>query len=65
MRVTPARARTFLAQMPEKQRIVFLMSRMDQQKNREIAEALNLSIKAVEKRMKQALDYVKKAISES
>ncbi len=56
---------TALAQMPEKQRIVFLMSRMDQQKNREIAETLNLSIKAVEKRMKQALDYVKKAISES
>jgi len=34
-------------------------------RNSEIAEALNLSIKAVEKRMKQALDYVKKAISES
>ena len=56
---------TALAQMPEKQRIVFLMSRMEQLKNREIAETLNLSIKAVEKRMKQALDYVKKAISES
>jgi len=56
---------TALAQMPEKQRTVFLMSRMEQLKNREIAETLNLSIKAVEKRMKQALDYVKKAISES
>ncbi len=56
---------TALIRMPEKQRTVFLMSRMDRLKNREIAESLGLSIKAVEKRMKQALDYVKKAISES
>ena len=54
-----------LVQMPEKQRTVFLMSRMEHLKNREIAEALNLSIKAVEKRMKGALDYLKKAIRES
>ena len=54
-----------LVQMPEKQRTVFLMSRMEHLKNREIAEALNLSIKAVEKRMKLAMDYLKKAIRES
>ena len=56
---------TALAQMPEKQRVVFLMSRMEHLKNREIAEILNLSIKAVEKRMKQALDHLREAICES
>lgn len=56
---------TALAKMPEKQRTVFLMSRMEHLKNREIAEVLNLSIKAVEKRMKGALDHLKKAIRES
>lgn len=56
---------TALAQMPEKQRTVFLMSRMEHLKNREIAESLSLSVKAVEKRMKLALDYLKKAIRES
>lgn len=54
-----------LAQMPDKQRTVFLMSRMEHLKNREIAEALKLSIKAVEKRMKLALQYLKEAINES
>ncbi len=60
-----SRYETALVQMPEKQRTVFLMSRMEHLKNREIAEALNLSVKAVEKRMKGALDYLKKAIRES
>lgn len=54
-----------LAKLPEKQRIVFLMSRMDQMKYHEIADALGLSVKAVEKRMKHALDYLKLVIRES
>jgi RNA polymerase sigma-70 factor (ECF subfamily) len=54
-----------LARLPEKQRIVFLMSRMDQLKYYEIADALGLSVKAVEKRMKNALDYLKLVIRES
>ncbi|MEA1899112.1 MAG: sigma factor-like helix-turn-helix DNA-binding protein [Bacteroidota bacterium] len=48
--------------MPEKQRIVFLMSRQEGLKYIEIAERLNLSVKAVEKRMNLALTYLKKAI---
>lgn len=51
-----------LAQLPEKQRVVFLMSRVDELKYHEIAERLNISPKAVEKRMSTALDYLKKAI---
>jgi RNA polymerase sigma-70 factor (family 1) len=48
-----------LSQMKENQRIVFLMSRNDGLKYREIAEHLDISIKAVEKRMSDALDYLK------
>lgn len=48
--------------MPEKQRTVFLMSRIDGLMNKEIAERLGLSVKAVEKRMKNALQYLKSAL---
>jgi RNA polymerase sigma-70 factor (ECF subfamily) len=51
-----------LKQLPEKQRIVFLMSRIDEMKYHEIAENLGLSVKAVEKRMKHALDSLKQAL---
>jgi len=49
--------------MPEKQRVVFLMHRMDNLKYSEIASALGLSQKAIEKRMKLALDFLKKHIN--
>ena len=49
-----------LSSMNEKQRVVFLMSRYDGLKYKEIAEHLDISVKAVEKRMNQALDYLKK-----
>lgn len=48
--------------LPEKQRSVFLMSRMDGLKYQEIADSVGVSIKAVEKRMKNALEYLRKAI---
>jgi len=51
-----------LQHLPEKQRVVFLMSRMDGMKYTEIAQSLGLSIKAVEKRMKQALAYLKEVL---
>jgi len=51
-----------LASLPEKQRVVFLMSRMDGLKYKEIAECLQISIKAVEKRMSLALAKLKKII---
>ncbi len=52
-----------LQQLPEKQRTVFLMSRMDNLKYREISEVLGISVKAVEKRMKFALEHLKKALN--
>ncbi|MEM6320337.1 MAG: RNA polymerase sigma-70 factor [Bacteroidota bacterium] len=45
-----------LAQLPEKRRVVFLMSRMDALTYKEIAERLGISTKAVEKRMSLALN---------
>ncbi len=50
-----------LASLPEKQRTVFLLNRMDGLKYHEIALNLGLSIKAVEKRMKNALEFLRKA----
>lgn len=44
-----------LSKLPEKQRVVFLMSRMNGLTYQEIAERLTISVKAVEKRMRNAL----------
>jgi RNA polymerase sigma factor (sigma-70 family) len=44
-----------ISQLPEKQRVVFLMNRMDKMTYADIADHLGLSVKAVEKRMHSAL----------
>jgi len=51
-----------LAALPENQRVVFLMSRNEGLKYSEIAERLNISVKAVEKRMNKALSYLRDAL---
>lgn len=48
-----------LKQMSEAQRVVFLMSRNDELKYSEISECLNISVKAVEKRMSGALQFLR------
>jgi RNA polymerase sigma-70 factor (ECF subfamily) len=53
-----------LAALSEKQRTVFLMARMEGLKYQEIAERLNLSVKAIEKRMSIALACLRKALHE-
>lgn len=50
--------------MPENQRVVFLMSRIDGLQYKEIAEKLGLGVKAVEKRMGIALNYLRTALIE-
>ena len=44
-----------IANLPEKQREVFLLSRIEKKKYKEISVMLNISVKAVEKRMHNAL----------
>ena len=51
-----------LAGLPEKQRVVFLMSRVENLKYKEIAERLNVSQKAIEKRMSFALKMLKQKL---
>jgi RNA polymerase sigma-70 factor (family 1) len=41
--------------LPEKQRLVFMMNRFEDQTYKDIAELLDISVKAVEKRMQRAL----------
>lgn len=46
-----------LAALPEKQRVVFLMNRIDQLTYKEIAERLEISVKAIEKRMSKTIAF--------
>ncbi|WP_440121750.1 RNA polymerase sigma factor [Tenacibaculum sp. Ill] len=51
-----------IADLPEKQREVFLLSRIDKKKYSEIADIVGVSVKAVEKRMSKALLTLKEQI---
>jgi RNA polymerase sigma-70 factor (ECF subfamily) len=53
---------TTIANLPDKQREVFLMSRIEKKKYKDIAIQLNISVKAVEKRMHQALVTMRKEV---
>lgn len=46
-----------LSALPEKQRVVFLMNRIDQLTYKEIAERLEVSVKAIEKRMSKTIAF--------
>ena len=48
-----------LENLPEQQRVTFLMNRIDDLTYREIAERLEISVKAVEKRMQSALESLR------
>lgn len=48
--------------MGEKQREVFLMNRIEEMTYREIAKRLDLSVKAVEKRMSQAIGLLRERL---
>ena len=51
-----------IANLPEKQREVFLLSRIDKKKYSEISEIVGITVKAVEKRMSQALVTLREQI---
>lgn len=53
-----------ISDLPEKQRTVFLMNRIDKMKYAEIAEALDISIKTVEKHVSQSLIKVRESLKE-
>lgn len=52
-----------IASIPEKARVVFLLNRIDGLTYEEIADRLDLSVKAIEKRMSEALKIVRIKIS--
>ena len=52
-----------IADLPEKQRVVFLLNRIDKKTYKEIAVLLDISVKAVEKRMHLALVSLRKKIN--
>lgn len=52
-----------LAEIPEKAREVFLMNRIEGLTYNDIAERLGLSVKAIEKRMSEALSILRSRIS--
>ena len=53
-----------IADLPEKQREVFLLSRIDKKKYSEISDIVGVSVKAVEKRMSQALMLLRERIGD-
>lgn len=53
-----------LTQLPEDQKTTFLMSRAEELTYGDIAERLNISIKAVEKRMSKALAFLNLKLKE-
>jgi len=53
-----------IADLPEKQREVFLLSRIDKKKYGEISDMLGISVKAIEKRMSQALIILREKLGD-
>ena len=58
------RLESVISNLPEKQREVFLMNRIDKMSYSKIAETLDISVKAVEKRMGICLKSLKEKVEE-
>lgn len=55
-------AQSLIAEMPEKRREIFRLSREQGFSNKEIAETLNISVKTVENQMTSALKYLREKL---
>ena len=53
-----AELNTVLAKMPEKYRVPFLLNRIEKKKYKEIAEMLDTTVKSIEKRIYNALEFL-------
>lgn len=51
-----------LAKMPEKYRVPFLLNRIEKKKYKEIAELLDTTVKAIEKRIYNALEFLQEEL---
>lgn len=51
-----------IEKLPEKRKLVFIKSKIDGMKNREIADQLGISVKAVEKHLHQAKEQIQKEL---
>ncbi len=58
------KVRNLIDNMPEKRRRVFIMSRYNGLKYKEIAEELSISIKTVENQMGKAMKFLRKELTE-
>ena len=53
---------SYISALPEKCRMVFMLSRFENLSNKEIAEHLNISIKTVESQITKALKFLRKTV---
>ncbi|MDE5422993.1 RNA polymerase sigma-70 factor [Ancylomarina sp. DW003] len=53
-----------IADLPEKQRVVFMLNRIDKKTYAEIAVMMDVSVKAIEKRMHQALVILREKLGD-
>ncbi|MEQ9403604.1 MAG: sigma-70 family RNA polymerase sigma factor [Cyclobacteriaceae bacterium] len=53
-----------ISKLPEKQRAAFLLNRVEKKTYREIAEIMNVSVKAIEKLMHKALLKIREQVTE-
>jgi RNA polymerase sigma-70 factor (ECF subfamily) len=57
-----ARVYEIVTKLPEKCRQIYIMSRVDGKRNREIADELNLSVRTVETQISKALKSLKNSL---
>jgi RNA polymerase sigma-70 factor (ECF subfamily) len=55
-----AAIRESVDQLPEKRKIVFIRAKVEGKKNREVADELGISVKAVEKHLHLAKEQIRK-----